>query len=177
MCVLLLPFLEEVDVETLDIENYIGLNWKEKLKVVFHHSDAEYQKVIEKLRQIKEDLRNPLTHGYFLKDGGAFYAHVKYLGAIPVTLTKKQKNLHFGFTPIQEVQFSDLLTAFDTFHDHLTKHEKTKYGYRFIQTGLSVAFDKDSVERYRISMASDDLFDNMLDRVSMEHDNAANMDW
>lgn len=176
--VLLLPFLQHINIDEIDLEKFIGENWKQKLKLVIPLSgDKEALQLFERLDKIKEELRNPLTHGYFLKEGNSFYVHTPNLGAIPMSLTNRNNHFHYGFYSIQNLNFEKICKCFDDFDKLIKSKKTTKFGMLYIEAGLDIAFDKDSSVRYQSAMTTIDHFKKFIWYEAMQQDNAANMDW
>lgn len=176
--VLLLPFLKDLELSELNLENFIGENWKNKFKIIYSlNTDKEALKIFERLDKIKESYRNPLTHGYFQKNGHSFYIHMKNLGAIPMTLTKSNNTFRYHFSGLEQYTFTEICKCFDDFDAFLQKSNKTKFGIKYIQSGLSIAFDTDSCKMYQSQMTTVKHFNRFIDHMSDEHENAANMDW
>lgn len=176
--VLLLPFLAHIKIEEIDLEKFIGENWKQKLKKVIPLTDdKEALQLFEKLDRIKEDLRNPLTHGYFLKDGNSFYVNTPNLGAIPMSLTNRNNHLHYGFYSIRNINFENICKCFDEFDKFLKTRKATKYGMLYIERGGGIAFDKESSEMYQAAMTSVKNFNEFILYELYQQDNMTNMDW
>lgn len=176
--VLILPFIKSKKLSKIDLESYIGDNWKEKYKAVIPlNEDKVALKLLERLDKIKEDYRNPLTHGYFKKNGHSFYVHMKNLGAIPMTLTKSNSAFRYHFGGLGQFTFVEICKCFDDCDTYFDSSDLTKYGMKYIKRGLSIAYDSYSCKRYQDAMKSVGHFDKFIDKMTHEHENAMNMDW
>jgi hypothetical protein len=176
--VLLAPFAKEIDYSKINIEEYIGTKWKEKYKMIFPISkDKVALQHMEKLYEIKEAFRNPLSHGYFFKNGNSFFVHLDQLGAIPVTMTKSNNSLTYSTVQIGQYNFSEICKTFDSFDKYLLKSTHTKFGMLYINSGLPIAYTKSFSEMYKTFMTSVRKFNEFIDYQSSLHDDAANMDW
>lgn len=176
--VLLLPFLSHVNIEDIDLERFIGENWKQKLKLVIPLTgDKEALQLFERLDKIKEELRNPLTHGYFLKDGNSFYVHTPNLGAIPMSLTNRNNHLRYGFYSIRNINFENICKCFDEFDKFLKNRKATKFGMLYIEKSGGIAFDKESSDMYKAAMTSVKSFNEFILYELYQQDNMTNMDW
>jgi hypothetical protein len=176
--VLLVPFLNNNKLNGIDIETFIGYNWKEKYKTLFSLStDNKALQLLERLDRIKEQLRNPLTHGYFLKNGHSFFVQMEQIGSIPMTLTKTNQQLKYFFGGIAPLTFKEVCKCFDDCDKFLYLHKQTKFGMQFIKSGLPVAFDKSSCDMYKSAMITRKYFDEFIDYIGRQHDDALNMDW
>ena len=175
--VLLVPFQENEIISKIETETFIGYNWKDKYKALFSlSSDMKALQLLERLDRIKEQLRNPLTHGYFLKKGHSFFVHMEHIGAIPMTLTKTNHQLEYFFEGTTPLTFKEVCKCFDDCNKFLNHHEQTKFGMQFIETGLTVSFDESSRSLYKSAMTTRRHFKEFIDYVSHQYDNAANMD-
>lgn len=176
--VLFLPFVERINFKTLSVEEYIGMNWKEKLFVLFDfESNKVAQQMYNRLHTIKEHLRNPLTHGYFEKKGKSFFVQMDYLGGVPMVLTKSEKAFKYGFGYGTEIRFEEIITCFDEFMKFLEDSDITKYGYKYLDSGLPVSFSEESRKKYRSAMTDEESFDHFVEAESHFYTNAMNMDW
>lgn len=176
--VLLLPFHKTLAKEEIDLDFFISLNWREKLKKLIPLGEnIEAQKLYEKINYIKEDLRNPLSHGYFLKQGHSFYVHVPYVGAIPMSLKNKNNHLKYAFNTISQYSFNEICESFESFYNHLKTNSITKYGIQYIETGLPIAFDKNTCVRNLEAMNNDSTFKEYIEYRGNEWERSANMDW
>lgn len=176
--VLILPFIKGISLSDINLETYIGSNWKEKYKIVFPlNTDKGALKLLERLDKIKEDYRNPLTHGYFQKNGHSFYVHMKNLGAIPMSLTKTNRNLKYHFGGLGHYTYIEICKCFDDCDKYFADNELTKYGMNYIKSSLSIAFDTQSCKKYQGAMKSSKHFDKFIKMMIQEHERAMNMDW
>lgn len=175
--VLLLPFHRSLHIENVNVEAFIGQNWKDKFKQLFILTgDTKALKLYEELYRIKEELRNPLTHGYFLKNGNSFYVHMDGVGAIPMTLTKPRQHIAYAFHPLL-LNLKNTWSIFDEFMNFLETHYDTHFGMKYIRRGIEVAFDKRSSNKYKAAMTSDKKFEQFMKGTIQSIENAANMDW
>lgn len=175
--VLLLPFVQRVDFSKVDVESYMGLNWKEKFKILFDLTiDVEANQILDKLDKIKEEFRNPLSHGYFQKKTSSFLVPIEPLGAIPIKLTK-DTSPRYTFSQNQARTFVEIHDTFEEGIKFLNSHPDTKYGMKYINSGLVIAYDKASRDLYAKMMGSDEMFDYFIDRQISLSDDYRNMDW
>jgi len=159
------------------LEEFIGFNWKQKLQVILQHKvNTETNKKLEILDEIKEQIRNPISHGYFQKKGKSFYVHMNGLGAIPVTLTKSATKFKFSEFSSDYMSIETVLNHFDDF-DKFLDTEKTRFGMRYIKRNLPVVFDKKSATKYRRRMRTEKSADNYINEVVQKLENMMNMDW
>lgn len=174
----LIPFLKDKKIKLLNIENYILANWKDKYKTVFNLSeDKEANKHLAKLLEIKEQYRNPLSHGNYLKDGSSLQVHMAHVGAIPMKLTQANKNLHYSFKGLNNLSFENICETLDLFMTFLESHEKTKYGMMYLKNGLPIFLNKEMRTKNFRAMRSENAFRNHMDRLEKMINDHRNMDW
>jgi hypothetical protein len=177
LLVLMLPFIQNLDYQKIDVEEFLLQNWKEKIKFIIPLADPKAGKLFEQLLAIKENLRNPLTHGHFQKNGHSIFVHMPWVGAIPMNLSKSEKHFTYSWNAIFPENFNSIVKCFEDFLEYLEKGETTLYAMKYIKSGLSIAFDKNSRERYLSAMADMSTFDSFLEYEMMDYTNAMNMDW
>lgn len=175
--VLLLPFMSHIEIEDVDISQYIGSNWKPKLQLILNHKkNKEANKKIEILNEIKENIRNPVSHGNFLKKGKSFFVHMNGLGAIPFTLTKSKIKYKFSSSNKDFMPISDVIKHFDDFDNYLDTW-KTKNGMKYIKRDLPVPFDKKSATEFRRRLRTEKSTEKYIEETIWDLTNVINMDW
>lgn len=177
ICILLIPFVKSINMKEIELDNYISQNWKAKLKIVLQiKTNKNSAKYLEILDEIKEQIRNPASHGDYHKNGNSFYVHMENLGAIPFTLTKSKTNYKFSETSKSRISIENVIKHFDDFENYLETSE-TKYGMMYIKRDLPVAFDKNSVTTLRRRTRTEKSTTKYIEDTVKELENAMNMDW
>lgn len=178
LLVLLLPFMKHVDMKSTDLENFIGSNWKVKFNIVFDtKNNSTALKHMAKLNEIKEQIRNPASHGNFLKKGSSFYVHMDNLGAIPFTLTRSKTDVNYSFDDNSEIAFKNIINEFGAFDTYLQTDQRTVFAMQYILRGIPVVYDKKSVSTYRRRMVSQQSTDRYINETIRDIENHMNMDW
>lgn len=178
LLVLLLPFMKHVDMKSTDLENFIGSNWKVKFNIVFDtKNNSTALKHLTKLNRIKEQIRNPASHGNFLKKGSSFYVHMDNLGAIPFTLTRSKTDVKYSFDDNSEIAFKNIIDEFGVFDTYLRTDPRTIYAMQYILRGIPVVYDKKSVSTYRRRMVSQQSTERYINETIRDIENHMNMDW
>lgn len=174
--ILLIPFID-LDCK-IDIPVIIHQNWSDKIKSLIDlNKNDELKTVYETLINIKEQFRNPITHGNFQKDDSNFQIHFPNLGAIPLELTSINKKIKFSFIQFNKSTFAEIAKCFDAFEECLKTNNQTKYAYHYIVNQLPVFFDSESRQAYHGNMESWEIWNSYLDYLANSIDNSANMDW
>jgi len=159
------------------LPNIVSSNWTDKYKRIFNLKvDRLAMQYYDELKKIKDKYRNTLSHGFFEKDGGSLFFHFGPIGAIPVYLSKFEETIHYSLFPIKESSFADICRLFDKI-DKFLRTGKTKYAFKYAESGLPVSFSEKSVEEYRIASGSDARFNSFLDHESYVADMYDNMDF
>jgi hypothetical protein len=171
----LMSAFSNLDFENGGLRRFVGDFWSDKFKALFDvQSDKHAKRIYDDLRNIKEELRNPASHGGFLKNGESFLFHSE-AGALPVMLTRSNVDFEFRITPVPPSTFDqvcELLDRADTF----LKNSSLAEGFAFAVAGLDVAFDAKSRQEFRRAAQSDD-FEAFLNRRAYIQDMHANMDY
>lgn len=175
--VLLLPF-SGFRQDRDDLQAYIRKFWTDKFKRIFDLSKNEKaRKLYEELREVKERLRNSVAHGGFEKGIASLFVHFKEIGAAPATLSTHPNNKGlFRLFPIQEMDFEKACHIFDE-ADCLLKEDESRYGYKYAETGLPVAFSVQAISSYEDAMKSDKSFNSLMKKNIAFLDVYENMDW
>ncbi|MNP99741.1 hypothetical protein D3C85_123760 [compost metagenome] len=178
LLVLLLPFMKHVDMKSTDLENFIGSNWKGKFNIVLDTKNNNTAlKHLVKLNEIKEQIRNPASHGNFLKKGSSFNVHMDNLGAIPFTLTRSKTDINYSFDDNSEIAFKNIIDEFNSFDSYLKTDPRTVYAMQYVLRGLPVFYDKKSVSTYRKRMVSQQSTERYINETVRDIENHMNMDW
>lgn len=176
LLVLMLPFVGFDPAEDNLLE-FMSWTWTGKLKRVLDLStDPDGKILYDRLREIKERYRNPLSHGGFEKEGASLLVHIPQIGSIPTRLSKFGESIHYDFFPVTEISFKEACQVFELVDLQLQK-ARTRFGWKWAEAGLDVAFDHKSLDKYHTAMTSDIAFEALLDKTSHLADAARNMEW
>lgn len=174
--IMVLPFIN-YNREKDNLLEKIGSRWQDKFKRIFQiETDVAAKRFYDQLVNLKENLRNTFAHGGFEKAGASLFFHLPKVGAIPVILTKIKDSPHFNFFPIEEDKFNNICALLDQFETWL-KSGKLAQGIKYIESGLNVPFDEESISKFNEAMESDDEFDKLIEHWSYLNDQDTNMDF
>lgn len=174
LLVLLLAF-SSFNPCNMNLRQFVGARWDEKFKTIFFSdSDRSAKRIYDKLKQIKEDIRNPASHGGFLKNGASFLFHSR-AGALPVQLTKSKRGLEFHITPIPPSTYDEVCAVLDE-TDAFFRSSPLALGFRYIASGLDVSFSADSRLEYMRSVQATDI-EALIEKHAYLADMHANMDY
>ncbi len=176
LLILTIPFVR-FDASKYSLPSLINSNWTEKYKFIFDlTSDKVALRHYEQLRNIKDRYRNIFSHGFFQKDEASLFVHMPVVGAIPAYLSTPEENIQLSIVPISQIAFRQICQAFDSF-DRFIRSSNIRFGMRFVEAGLDVAFDSNSVSKYLEATESDAKFYNFIEYQSCLCDSVTNMDW
>ncbi|QQS10345.1 MAG: hypothetical protein IPK69_06915 [Phycisphaerales bacterium] len=150
-------------------------DWNVKFKTAIDLSNMTTKRMFDELVHIRRQIRNYNAHGAFGKDGSTFLFHTN-TGAVPVSLKVESNHYGFMFGVENEIPETKAIETIEKFVEYLETIEPT--AMRYIQnsrlpTTLSYALDG----TYLNAMSSIDKMNTLIERLSYEHDRAANMDW
>jgi hypothetical protein len=171
-----IPFVE-LAREVSSYTAFISLPWADKYKHIFTlKNNLPALKQYEKLRDIKEKYRNPISHGFFQKDNASIFIQMPMVGAVPLNLSMIKNNLHFSLIPISKDTYYEICASFDSFEDFL-RSSSLKYALLYAEAGFDVAFDSHSIAKYREACRSEEEFEMFIEATSHYTDMCMNMDW
>jgi hypothetical protein len=172
--VLMAPFTG-MDLTNGELQKLVGSTWGEKFRCLFHFAtDGSAKTTYDELNRVKESFRNPASHGGFLKRGASFHFHSP-AGALPVTLTKSDRDFEFRITPVPATTYEEICDVFDRSDEFLASSHLAD-AFAYVTSGLPVAVDDASRLECRIAMDSG-CFRSFLLYKSAEHDRHMNMDY
>ena len=172
--VLSIPFTS-YDPSNRGLLRFISQTWDEKLRDLFN-IDAEPAKgLYERMKRVRETLRNPLSHGGFESKGGSLWFRLPGVGMLPARMSRHASGFHFIFTPIGDTGFQaicDLCDAFDKFLKAELSH-----GWQWANAGLDVHYDAEIRAEYAAGMKSAADFRKLMDRTAHEWERHANFEY
>lgn len=165
--------------DNFNLVTFISSFWTDKFKRLFDiHQNLIAKSFYDKLDNIKERYRNFYAHGAFEKGGASLYIHIPKIGTIPAQLSKVKNSPHFDFFPVQEESLSDICGTIDDFDKWLRSEESgLKQAIKYIESGLDILCDKQSLKRIRAAMKSDDKLEALIQHYSQIWEMHANMDY
>ncbi len=173
--VLLLPF-SGFDAQRDDLESIITADWAAKYKRVFDLQTNPLAKTVyEQLLRVKQEHRNPATHGGFDRSLNLVHVQVPGVGAIPARLSRSTEN-RLSIHPLSDASFSENCKQLDR-ADSFLESGTHELGFRYVSAGLDVYFNPESISIYESAVADPASFNDYLDRTAWEQDSHRNMDW
>lgn len=176
LLVLVLPFLD-FEPGAGALVRFVGLTWDEKWRQVFDvATDNRAKLAYDRLREIKEAIRNPASHGGFAKKGTSFFFHVEKIGALPALLTKHGRSFEFFITRVPAGTYQELCSQLDE-TDAFLAASIAASGVRYAQAGLAVVFSADFRKACRTAAASPAALEGFIEERAYLSDLHANMDY
>lgn len=174
--VLALPFTDSA--RKISVRDLIRERWSGKFKCIYDVAgDVTAHHYYRRLNDATEEWRNPYAHGGFDKAWGGVYVHFRRIGVIPAAITNVRVNPELSFMPTRQDDFAALCTLFDGVEKFMKTHPTTRLAMRYIEGGLSVSYDRKSIDKYQAALSSDEAFDNFCEHQAHFEDMYANMDW
>lgn len=162
--ILALPFID-FNCQEDNLLKLIGSRWQDKYKRIFQiETDSNSKRFYDQLVNLKEKFRNTFAHGGFEKAGASLFIHLPNGGTIPIVLTKIKNSPHFNFVPIEKNKFNDICVLLDEFENWL-KLGKLTQAIKYIESGLDVPFNEESIIQFRKAIISDEAnkFDSLIE--------------
>jgi hypothetical protein len=148
--------------------------WVDKFKAALDIADAETKSFYDKLAAVRGQFRNFNAHGAFGKQGEAFSFH-SGAGAVPVRLTHKRETPEFGLDEeIPEAKAIELIENFITF----LWNSDCGPAFQYIQeSDLPAILNYAADGTYQQAMACAADMEILVERLTHQWEQAANMDW
>lgn len=157
-----------------DVANLAGADWKAKFKAALDLSDRTTKEHYDALLDLRAQIRNFMAHGSFGKRGKAFLFH-SGAGAVPVLLTENQRHRY----SLSGKPAFDERWAVDEIEEFISHLWSGVCGpaklHVFSDLPSILTFVSDGT--YARAMSSVESMKEFVEHLTMEFDNAANMDW
>jgi len=153
-------------------------NWDKKLKLVLPIAGNRHaEKILGRMRRIKERIRNPFAHGGVENDGGSLFFHLPHVGAIPANFSRFGDSVRFSFIPIEADDYCDSCSVFDNL-DELLSSGPLAGPHRFMDAGVDPSFDVNTLKSYADAISGGEVcIDVLIKRWSQEWTRHTNMDY
>lgn len=158
-----------------DVADLADNEWTNKFKAAIDINENESKEFYDQLVVVKRQLRNYMAHGAFGKNGEAFSFHSR-AGAVPLLLPHQRGTSRFSFygdLGFNEAEVIALIERFIAFF----WAEKSEPAKLYIESDLPVILTMAKDGSYALAMKSADEMERLVERLSWEFDQAANMDW
>lgn len=151
LLIIILPFVD-YDRTKHNLVNLMGAVWSDKFKAAFDLSkDTTARRVYERLIDLRERHRNPISHGNFKKDGKSLFFHFPH-GAISCHLSESERSnsiIKFDATEFEAV--CSLLDDVDSFFEK----GPAEFGSQYAKAGwtlpLMITHSSGTKQRRRIT--------------------------
>jgi hypothetical protein len=159
-----------------EVTGLIGAEWQEKYKQALDITDRDSKRFYDSLGTFRRQIRNYMAHGSFGKQGEAFNFHSR-AGAVPVILDEVRGMGRFSLTGEVEFEEEIAISTIEDFIAHLWSAPRQP-AWTYIQDAdlpLILTFARDGT--YKDAMQSVEDMERFAHGLTMQFDNAANMDW
>ena len=149
-------------------------NWNSKFKAALDISDRASKEHYDRLLDLRAQVRNFVAHGAFGKEGQAFHFH-SGAGSVPVLLTSDREH-RVSLTGRVAFDEASSIAAIEAFIEHLWSGPLAParvYLFSIAPTILSYAANG----TYDRAMTSEEDMRSLVDRLSRQIEQAADMAW
>ncbi len=139
-----------------EVIDLLSAKWDDKLKMVVPVAgNRKLELLLGRMREIKERVRNPFSHGGVENDGGSMFFHLPTIGQIPVNFSKFGNSVRFSFLPVEEEGHSDYCEVFDAMDEILSSGDLAG-PHALMDAGVDPSFDGETLKRYADAIAGTD---------------------
>lgn len=159
-----------------EVSDLAADDWPKKFKAAFNLKDPTEKTLFDRALSLRQDLRNFIAHGAFGKQGEAFSFH-STAGAVPVLLPHKRGSKKFSLS--EQLDF-DTHAAFDVVRDFtslLWAGDRAPARLYVQESRLPTILTFAADGTYRDAMVSLESMKELIDKLTYQIDQAANMDW
>jgi len=176
LLVLVLSFTD-FEPSSNGLVEFVGKKWGEKFQAIFDvRSDPDAARTFQQLQEMKEMVRNPMSHGGFRKKGTSFLFHLEDVGALPGLLTKEPRSFELWITPVPQRTYEELCKQLDAV-DAFFERSKIAAGVRYAKSGLNVVFSADYRAAYHEASESLEDLEEFIRHQGNLTDRHRNMDY
>lgn len=159
-----------------EVVNLAETEWPQKFKQTLGLDDPKTKEFYDQLILIRRQLRNYMAHGAFGKNGEAFHFHSN-AGAVPLCLPHQKGRGRFTVTEDLGFDETAAIEVIEKFIDHLWSGEREPARLYIQENDIPTILTMAKDGSYRQAMQSVDDMECLLEGLTRQWDNAANMDW
>jgi len=145
----------------LAFKDFQKLNWTEKFKIVCDLQNGTLKQLYDDIVFIKEEYRNPLSHG--LNNEVNFLVKLEGEGLIPINYEFLTDKPNFS---LMTIPFSKCLFIQKTFKETIqffSKETPYKYYMDFVSNDFSIPLEKSLIDEIKTNMTSEDNWKKYID--------------
>lgn len=172
--VLLYPFSE--DYQANEIKPFLKKTWGDKWKMIFSSEDEQAQRALNILKELAETYRNPFIHGSIKRGGESFAFHVPGAGAVTFLEDTERLEAENALAQISEECFKEIIRKQEE-AIRLISESGLRLAWRYVSSGLNVACDQKSREKYLAAQESEAAMNLFIEQTAYLEDRYANMDF
>lgn len=159
-----------------EVAELAAAEWSEKVKTAIGLADTKVKSLFDELLTIRRQIRNYMAHGAFGKRGEAFQFHSS-AGAVPVNLTDPDGKNGFSMWFGPSFDEAGAIETVESFIEKLWEDGRAPAKIYLQDAALPVILTYASDGTYDGAMASTEDMEFLIEGLTHEMDNAANMDW
>lgn len=139
-----------------EVIELLSAKWDDKLKMVTSiPGNRKLELLLGRMREIKERVRNPFSHGGVENDGGSMFFHLPTVGQIPVNFSNFGNSVRFSFLPVEEEGHGDYCRVFDELDEFLSSGALAR-PHALMDASVDPSFDNETLKRYAGAISGTD---------------------
>jgi hypothetical protein len=164
----ILDVLYAFEQPSIKYTEYKKRYWNERFKIVFDiKSNKKIKLLFDEFIRIKEDYRNPLSHG--LTNEVNLLVHLPNTGLIPLSYEYLSHTAHFSFFGIKEQDAKRLIETFSQFFDFLKQEKPYLYYMHFLEYSFPIPLASKEIAKIKSYMTSyEDFKEHLYVRAQYE---------
>lgn len=151
-------------------------DWPKKFKAAFKLQDSSEKALFDRSLSLRQDLRNFIAHGAFGKQGEAFSFH-STAGAVPVLLPHKRGSKKFTLSDQLDFDTKAAFEIIEEFINLLWSGDRSPARLYIQESRLPTILTFAADGTYKTAMTSLDSMIKLIERLTNQMEQAANMDW
>lgn len=159
-----------------EVADIAAAEWSVKFKRAIDISNPTTKDLFDKLMVIRQELRNFVAHGAFGKQGEAFRFH-SGAGAVPVMLPHRAGSRKFLLGSGLAFDEDAAINVIESFVSHLWTGSRAPAEIYIQRSELPLILTLAADGTYARAMTSIDDMSELVDHLTWQFDQAANMDW
>jgi len=142
-------------------------DWKIRFKRVFSLSDDRILKIYNQLVHIKDEIRNPLTHG--LNNENNLLVPLSGSGLVPVSYHHILNKINYKLVLIGKAESENIFDTFKRFFHYITHVNPYRYYILYTKFNFPIPHDIDEINKIKTKMTNYQEFkQSLIDKARFE---------
>ena len=152
---------------SITYEDFKKQDLKHRFKTVLPISDKRISRIYNELIFIRENIRNPLTHG--LNDENNILVPLPVAGLVPISFNHLLNKINYKLIKIEIDEIKRILNISKIFFQFISKNNPYRYYKLYIDFGFPIPYNINEINKIKHSMASYKEFKkSLIDRALYE---------